>query len=656
MAYQSLYRRFRPQRFSDVVGQDHLVAALQNALRDDRVGHAYLFSGPRGTGKTTSARLLAKALNCTNLGDDGEPCCACDACLAIESGTSMDLVELDAASNNGVDSIRELVASASLGSPGQRKVYILDEVHMLSTAASNALLKTLEEPPSHVVFVLATTDPQKVLATIRSRTQHIELSLIGAQDMDGHVRDIASRGGIDIDDETVDYVIRKGGGSSRDTLSALDQVVAAGGMATEKIPVGDLVEALIARDSGAALTTVAAAVSAGADAREMVETLARHLRDLFLVQQQAAPSELPPAALETLTDQGRRLGAASTVRALETLGAALVDARQAADPRLVVEVALVKLTAASSADDLGAILARLEHLEAIVANGATVTAPPVTPGSVVPDPPSVPSATPPDSSGASPSAGQIASGAAPSAGPRTRGSGRVSAARAALGQPASTETPSPKTGPTPPHGEVPPPPPPPPAPSLAGPSDTAAPTLDAPGSTQTDSAASPPSAEPVEPGSTQPPSTPADAAPTTAPSISQLRAEWIDTLTKAPGLTKNILGSCDIDSPTPGHIVCHVSNEITRERCVAHVPAIQDLLSSRYGLPMTLELTVEAARTSTIDSTTTSTSQDHPTDEADEVIDPNELTDAPVDATSGVDRLTAAFPGAKIIDDPTAEY
>ena len=275
MAYQSLYRRFRPQRFSEVRGQDHLVAALQNALRDGRVGHAYLFSGPRGTGKTTSARILAKALNCTNLAADGEPCCVCEACTAVERGTSMDLVELDAASNNGVDSIRELVASASLGSPGLRKVYILDEVHMLSTAASNALLKTLEEPPSHVVFVLATTDPQKVLPTIRSRTQHVELSLIGATEMAEHVRDIASRAEIDVTDEIVDYVVRRGGGSARDTLSALDQVVAAGGIATERVPVDDLVEALIARNPAAALTAVAAAVSAGAEARELVEKLTR---------------------------------------------------------------------------------------------------------------------------------------------------------------------------------------------------------------------------------------------------------------------------------------------------------------------------------------------------------------------------------------------
>src|SRR6478672_10861576 len=178
MAYQSLYRRYRPQRFGELRGQEQLVRALQHAVQTDTVGHAYLFSGPRGTGKTSTARILAKVLNCENP-VDGEPDGVCASCLAIEQGTSFDVHELDAASNNGVDAIRELVAKASLGTPGRTKVYILDEVHMLSTPASNALLKTLEEPPAHVVFVLATTDPQKVLPTIRSRTQHFEFRLIG---------------------------------------------------------------------------------------------------------------------------------------------------------------------------------------------------------------------------------------------------------------------------------------------------------------------------------------------------------------------------------------------------------------------------------------------------------------------------------------------
>ena len=184
MSYQSLYRRYRPSRFSEVRGQEHLVSALRNAVTEDRLGHAYLFSGPRGTGKTSTARILAKVLNCQNP-EAGEPCCVCDSCLSIDAGTSFDVHELDAASNNGVDAIRDLISSASLATPGRYKVYILDEVHMLSTAASNALLKTLEEPPSHVIFVLATTDPQKVLPTIRSRTQHFEVHLLSAADLEG---------------------------------------------------------------------------------------------------------------------------------------------------------------------------------------------------------------------------------------------------------------------------------------------------------------------------------------------------------------------------------------------------------------------------------------------------------------------------------------
>src|SRR5215831_1659282 len=232
MAYQSLYRRYRPQRFAEVRGQEHLVAGLQNAVRTDRVGHAYLFSGPRGTGKTSTARILAKVLNCEHP-VDAEPCGVCESCVAIENGTSFDVHELDAASNNGVEAIRDLIAKASLGTPGRTKVYILDEVHMLSAAASNALLKTLEEPPTHVVFVLATTDPQKVLPTIRSRSQAFELHLLAADELAELAEFVIDDAGVEVPEGTVDYVVRAGAGSARDMLSALDQVVAAGGIPDE---------------------------------------------------------------------------------------------------------------------------------------------------------------------------------------------------------------------------------------------------------------------------------------------------------------------------------------------------------------------------------------------------------------------------------------
>ncbi|NDH84134.1 MAG: DNA polymerase III subunit gamma/tau, partial [Acidimicrobiia bacterium] len=229
MAYQSLYRRYRPQRFGEIRGQRHVVSALQNAVVKGEVGHAYLFHGPRGTGKTTSARVLAKALNCENLSSDGEPCGECESCVAVEQGRSFDLHELDAASNNKVEDMRDLLAKVNLGTPGRAKVYILDEVHMLTSQAENALLKTLEEPPDHVTWVLATTEPHKVVETIRSRCQVFQLTLLGAEEMAEHVRWVINDAGLDVSDDAVEYVVAAGGGSVRDTLSALDRVVAAGG-------------------------------------------------------------------------------------------------------------------------------------------------------------------------------------------------------------------------------------------------------------------------------------------------------------------------------------------------------------------------------------------------------------------------------------------
>ena len=225
--FVSLYRRFRPGRFDELRGQDHVVRALRSAVRDDRVSHAYLFSGPRGTGKTSSARILAKALNC-EAPVDGEPCDVCTSCVEITQGSSLNVHELDAASNNGVDAMRDLVAHASLGTPGRWKVYIVDEVHMLSPSAANALLKTLEEPPSHVVFVLATTDPQKVSPTIRSRTQHLEFRLLGAETLHNLLESVNEEAGLHVDEEALEAAVRRGRGSARDALSALDQVVASG--------------------------------------------------------------------------------------------------------------------------------------------------------------------------------------------------------------------------------------------------------------------------------------------------------------------------------------------------------------------------------------------------------------------------------------------
>ena len=251
----SLYRRFRPGRFSELRGQDHVVRALQGAVRTGRVSHAYLFSGPRGTGKTTAARILAKALNCEHP-VDGDACNVCASCVAITKGSSLDVIELDAASNNGVDDIREITAGAWHGTPGSWKVYIFDEVHQLSKAASAALLKTLEEPPQHVVFVLATTDPHKVPPTIRSRTQHLEFRLIGGDTLSSLLHDVKGVAGLNADEATIEAAVRLGRGSARDALSALDQLLATGSITQAQPEFDPLFHALANADAQEALTSL----------------------------------------------------------------------------------------------------------------------------------------------------------------------------------------------------------------------------------------------------------------------------------------------------------------------------------------------------------------------------------------------------------------
>ena len=344
MATQSLYRRYRPRRFAELKGQDHIVRALRTSVAEGREGQAYLFSGPRGTGKTTTARIMAKVLNCENP-QDGEPCCECVSCLSVEQGTSYDVHELDAASNNGVDAMRDLIEKASLGTPGRHKVYILDEVHMLSKGAEAALLKTLEEPPPHVVFVLATTDPQKMSDTIRSRTQHLQFHLLGPDTLQEHVRWVAADAGLTVSDEAIEQVIAQGAGSPRDTLSALELVSNAGGVAAEIIALDDYVEAMIDHDPGRGLTMIAHAVSRGRDPRTITEELIGFLRNGFLALMAPELVQLPSQRLDALTDLARRAGAAGLVRGIELLGEALTEMRHAPDPRVLLDVATVQLTA-----------------------------------------------------------------------------------------------------------------------------------------------------------------------------------------------------------------------------------------------------------------------------------------------------------------------
>jgi len=382
VAVQSLYRRYRPRRFSELRGQDHIVRALRNSVINEREGQAYLFSGPRGTGKTSTARILAKVLNC-EAPVDGEPCCECASCLAVEAGTSYDVIELDAASNNGVEDVRDLIDRAGLGSPGRHRVFILDEVHMLSKPAEAALLKTLEEPPSHVVFVLATTDPQKVSETIRSRTQHLQFHLLPMHDLEDHVRFVVRDAGLEVTDAAIEQVLVQGGGSARDTLSALELVVAAGGIAEAAVNLDEFVEAIIDGDPGRVLAAVAFAVQQGRDPRTLGEELVRHLREGFLTQMAPELVQLPTERAEHVAAWAQRMGNGTIVRSMETIGDMLIEMRHAPDARLLLEVALMKLCSPGDSGDLTGLVARIERLEKAIAAGAS-SAPKMTPPPVDP--------------------------------------------------------------------------------------------------------------------------------------------------------------------------------------------------------------------------------------------------------------------------------
>ena len=435
--YQALYRRYRPQRFGQVRGQDHVSRALRNAVRDGKVAHAYLFSGPRGTGKTSTARILAKALNCADV-QDGEPCGACPPCKAVEQGASLDVHELDAASNNGVDAMRELVARAALGTPGRWKVYIVDEVHMLSAAASNALLKTLEEPPGHVVFVLATTDPQKVLPTIRSRTQHFEFRLLSSEVLASLVADVNADAGLGVAPEAIDLVVGRGRGSARDALSVLDQVAAAGDVDEEPAVTDELVEALCERDAGRALVAVAEGCAAGRDPRRLAVDLLDHLRNGFLALMAPGLVGLPDTARERVEAQARRLGPAAVVRAMEAVGQAQVDMREAPDPQVCLETAVVRVARPDADVSPAALLERIERLERQLAGFVTEPAREAAHRALAGEP-----SAPPER-------------ARPEPAPGGRGPGEARAALSALGQRNAPDPPaSPPPPPAPPGEDAP---------------------------------------------------------------------------------------------------------------------------------------------------------------------------------------------------------
>ncbi|MCY3738915.1 MAG: DNA polymerase III subunit gamma/tau [Gemmatimonadaceae bacterium] len=390
MPFQVTARKWRPQRFSEVVGQEHITATLTNALASGRIAHCYLFCGPRGVGKTTTARILAKALNCSARGEETDPCGECPSCTAITDGTSMDVLEIDGASNNSVDDVRELREVVRyIPTGGAHKIYIIDEVHMLSRPAFNALLKTLEEPPERVVFVFATTEVQEVPETILSRCQRFNFRRISTSSIAGHLGEITAAEKIESDQEALYLLAHRADGALRDAESLLDQVVSFGGCVSGEgvrevlglIDRGVFFEATSAiaeGDGGRLLDLVTRVLEEGGDLEEFVGGLVEHAsRLLFTKVQESA------ARLEVTEDDARRyeeaadaLTEADLLRIVQTLMELEAEVRKSLQPRFRTELALVRLAGMGRAVDVGRLLARLSALEAAVAGGGAAAAPP----------------------------------------------------------------------------------------------------------------------------------------------------------------------------------------------------------------------------------------------------------------------------------------
>ena len=409
----ALYRRYRPETFAELIGQTQVTDPLRTALRTDRVNHAYLFSGPRGCGKTTSARILARCLNCAE-GPTDTPCGVCPSCVELsrDGGGSLDVVEIDAASHNGVDDARDLRERAVFAPARDRfKIFILDEAHMVTPQGFNALLKIVEEPPEHVKFIFATTEPEKVIGTIRSRTHHYPFRLVPPAQMLDYVQSLCESEKVTVEPGVLPLVVRAGGGSVRDTLSLLDQLMAGseGDVVdyeravallgyTHGALLDEVVDALGARDAAAAFGSVDRVIQTGQDPRRFVEDLLERLRDLIIVaatsgNAQAVLRGVPQDQLDRMTQQASTFGTAELSRAADVVNSALSEMTGATSPRLHLELMVARMLVPSSDDTERGALARVERLErriGVEQDAAAPAAPRAAPASaarVAPEPP-----------------------------------------------------------------------------------------------------------------------------------------------------------------------------------------------------------------------------------------------------------------------------
>lgn len=389
MSYTALYRKFRPNVFAGIVGQEHIVKTLKNQMKSGRVSHAYLFCGTRGTGKTSTAKIFARAINCLHPTPEGEPCNTCEICQAILAGRSVNVMEIDAASNNSVDNIREIREEVKYApTEGIYKVYIIDEVHMLSNSAFNALLKTLEEPPEHVIFILATTDPQKVPATILSRCQRFDFRRITSADIAHTLTGYLAEEGFVATPDAIQYVAQLGDGSLRDALSLLDQCLAF--YSGEEITLQkvqdvmgavdnsvffDMTDALGARDAGQAMVFIEDMLLSGRDIKQFLNEMLVHLRNLLVtasVTQATRILDLSAEQSARLQAQAQRFSPAEISHWIRCFSALQQDMKYAANARILLEVEVMRLCSDWAETDLEAISARLSGLERKVAEGVAV--------------------------------------------------------------------------------------------------------------------------------------------------------------------------------------------------------------------------------------------------------------------------------------------